>query len=244
MRYFLFFSIFLLLFFKLDAKNKKTEQNETQVNKVEMLDSQYLKLYNSIQEINSKLKFENETFWEKYTSSFATLIVGILALLANIGIHISLKKSNERVHKTQIDNSFEIAMKQIRHSQNLAIMEYNGELMAKNRQEWSNTFRIQISEFATNSSMYYLEVKNKDELKKKIIFEKIQLNINLLKLLLNPEYELHKEVLIKITSVSSYLTNDTMKPEIHSNNTLALIEASRKLLYKEWGKIQELAKSI
>lgn len=121
--------------------------------------------------------------------------------------------------------------------------QINSTLKTKNRQDWVTETRNVISELLTQAKNFYIEKKenkNLDKLNKinkKIIKSKIKLF-----LLLNSKDCNHKKLKCEVIKLLNFFPMDskTFDDKEFKNQIKYLIQISSDLLYKEWGKIQNI----
>lgn len=128
-------------------------------------------------------------------------------------------------------------------------------LNTNNRQAWVNETRNAITDLMTQARLLNIEFQERQPNidRKKMLHEKLTQNRTKLLLLLKPEKETHKVLIDSlrtfINTLDEHLLNsnasvqginipfDNMK---FTNQSDAVIENGRKLLYDEWGKIQSI----
>ncbi|UEG50776.1 hypothetical protein LK994_04720 [Ferruginibacter lapsinanis] len=161
---------------------------------------------------------------EKNGPWLIALVVGLLTILANVIINRKQQIAQLRV-----------------------------TLKSKNRQEWINELRNCITEFTTQCKMINIEFQDKQSVegKKKPMHEKITFNRTKLVLLLNPNKNEHKPLLIAIGELlkilDAHLLNSKQKIDNFDNldfmeRTNKVIELGTELSYYEWQRMQKLEK--
>lgn len=128
-------------------------------------------------------------------------------------------------------------------------------LNTNNRQAWVNETRNNLTDLMTQARLLNIEFQESQPNieRKKMLHERLTQSRTKLLLLLKPEKETHKDLIDTlrtfINTLDEHLLNsnanaqgivisfDNMK---FMNQSDAVIESGRKLLYDEWGKIQSI----
>ena len=189
-----------------------------------------------------KEKEQNDKPWQ------IALLVGILTFIATVFASLL----NRRITLKSLVANKDIAIKQIENSQLVTLHQFNSTLKTKNRQEWVNELRNTMSEFMANCTKINVEFQdpsNDSRERIKDIHEKITLNRTKLRLLLDPEKDLHNKLLSSMSDFVNIIDEHVLNYRGNINHyknfdfqktSDTMIENARVLLYSEWQKIQKL----
>ena len=188
---------------------------------------------------------DNETTKTWYESSALPAIAALVITLIGILVNIYIAKKNWK-------NTLDLADKQYRDNGNLASRQFNSKLFTENRQEWIDKVRDCISELITYCNLLNIAFQENDSRRKESIHEKVTLHRNQLRLFLTLEIAEHKKVLDDLSELMNlldrHLLNSQRPGEEFDNIEIMrlsdkVIESGRRMLYAEWGKIQEAQKN-
>lgn len=129
-----------------------------------------------------------------YMPSIAALIIGFLSAFINIWIADGIKKSNEKTIGLQMTNA-----------KNLALSEFKATLGTKNRQDWIDELRHNLSEFISESAMINVELSadKPDNEKIKPYFQKMNYNKAKIAMLINKDKPEQKKVIDSVSELVS-----------------------------------------
>lgn len=162
----------------------------------------------------------------------AALIIGILSALINVWVADRLKKSNEKNIDRQLNNA-----------KDLALAEFGATLGTKNRQDWIDDLRHNLSEFISHSAMINVELSS-DEPKRENVkahFQKMNYNKAKIAMMINVEKPEQKDVLDQVYSMISicFKPKDDYDAAQFKDTEEGLLTASRKLFGIHWKKIKD-----
>ncbi len=166
----------------------------------------------------------------------AALIIGGLSALINLWVADRLKKSNEKNIDRQLNNAKDIAL-----------AEFGATLGTKNRQDWIDDLRHNLSEFISHSAMINVElssdVPNNETVKGH--FQKMNYNKAKIAMMINPEKEEQKDVLDQVYEMISicFKPKDDYDAKQFKDIEDNLLTASRKLFGIHWKKIKDSFKT-
>lgn len=132
--------------------------------------------------------------WEKMMPWIAALIVGLMTVGANLLIGYYSRKSNKNILIEQLTHNKELALEQIKNSQNNAQKDFDKTVLSGNRQILLNSFRDIMSLILTKISITFLkqQIDTPD-------YEELKLLITKAELFLNPVDD--KEILQSLNSL-------------------------------------------
>jgi len=169
-----------------------------------------------------------ENYWIKSIPWIIALIIGILTVVVNIYLSKKLRESAERNLNLQLNNAKEITIAQLK-----------GTVATKNRQEWINELRHNITEVLTHSLFLIANDDTPDtnsEKLTKIIFAKFKIE-----LLINDQKPDQVELMDKIQNLVEEIGAQKKMDEIKIINFRQdIINASRKVFGTHWQKIKNL----
>jgi hypothetical protein len=181
---------------------------------------------------NPSNESNNLSFFEKYFPAIVALLIGVISALINLWVSHTLKKSNEKNLQRQIDNAKETT-----------ITQFKATIAAKNRQDWINEVRQELSELIANGSLMRIELKVTRDIKE---MNKYQFNMHYslskIETLLNPEKPEQKLILADAELFVSNCTECFKKENTEEYLLLKqrLYENGRKLFGIHWTKIKNL----
>jgi hypothetical protein len=171
------------------------------------------------------------SFIEKYAPAIAALFIGILSAVVNILIAMRLKRSNEK----NLDA-------QIKHNHDMALIGFRSSIASKNRQEWINDLRNQISETIAQAARVAMESEISDK-KTQIKGDHMQNLIfchSKIQLMLNEEKPEQQAVLAAMNAYVNLVIKLKSPSDEYYEARNALIKASRTLFKIHWKKIVTL----
>jgi len=205
---------------ELDSTGNKEQQKEiTEVN-INLPDTVQIK------DISAK----NEDSPSKMPWVIA-LVIGVLSAIINIWIADKMKNSNEKTISLQLTNAKE-----------LALAEFKATLGAKNRQDWIDELRHNLSEFISQSAMINIEfsVDRPDNEKIKPYFQKMNYNKAKIAMLINEEKAEQKRVIDAVNELvnKSFDSQNDFDAAEFKGIEDELVDASRDLFNIHWEKIK------
>ena len=109
------------------------------------------------------------------------------------------------------------------------------DVLSKNRQEWINTLRDSISQYISNFQTAHILAKQDYDISESIK-EILFLNIKI-KLLLNPNEKLSKELIENLDELSNSINNnDFQKKGVIPN----ILNSTQKVLKQEWERVKNI----
>lgn len=175
--------------------------------------------------INLTSPSNNEIQLKDWFPAFITLLVGVGTIIVNN--HISKKLRNSA--SENID-------KQLKESKDLKLIDIKASINIKNRQEWMNQYRDNLSEYMAIVTTGFFESTGEEGDGKKLFFLVYKLD-----LLLHPDRLDEKEAIELYKSLAANLVlyhfNKENKVEFLKSLQLdlaKLIEVSRKILDRNW----------
>lgn len=182
------------------------------------------------EEITIKNASKSETnFFEKSAPWIVALIIGLGSALVNYFISKQLMYSNERNIKSQLESNKENVL-----------IQFKTTLGTKNRQDWIDEVRHNLSEFLSNSIMFKFHKTDKSEAIIKY-FEQVTYNLFKLRLLLNEKDELQNKLLDCINKYyeAAHIEDSKLYGKEQGQRD-TLIECAKQLFNIHWEKIKKL----
>ena len=170
-----------------------------------------------------------DDFWINSIPWLIALFIGISTVLVNLYLSKKSRQSVEENLKLQLENNKEITLAQLK-----------GTIATKNRQDWINEVRYNVSEILTHSLFVitnYPIGDDKGEKLEKIIFakSKIELLINDKK---PDQEELANKIELLVNEIGLNLKEIDEERIISKRNDI--IDISRKIFKTHWQKIKNL----
>lgn len=135
--------------------------------------------------------------------------------------------------------SLRVAKKQIEASKAVADLQVRSNVLSKNRQEWINTLRIEISGFIATATMVLpLLIAQKDSLEMHKLLFQLQLHLAKTKLLINPKEEDHILLVEKMEDTTKHVFSFKGQP---SDITDELVVVAQKVLKREWERVKSFS---
>jgi len=161
----------------------------------------------------------------------AALIIGVLSAGVNFWIGHKLRQSNERNLQRQIESS-----------NNIAMTQFKTTIATKNRQEWINELRHEISELLTAFGKASITDNSSTREEFTRYSEKILYSKAKIELLTNSQKPEQKELQDKIEDLfEAFVEKDgKFKPGELANLRSKIILSANKLLDLHWKKIKNL----
>ena len=197
--------------------------------------STFISLPNEVKIILPNELTKTKTDWTKeYLPAILTFLAGMLTVIANAYISKKLREATRENMESQL-----------KESQRLKEIEIRNSINIKNRQEWMNQFRDNLSEFGTIIALVLTDIKSggtdeklREEIK--ILFvSKFKLN-----LLLQPDREDEKKLLSSLDKIIEYITinidkrNGNYVDEV-AKTMIHVTTLSRKILERNWQKLNK-----
>ncbi len=186
----------------------------------------------------------NNQLLEKYMPWIVALLIGVLSVLGNIILSNQNRKANDRNLKSQIESSERNLQKQMDTAKETTLIQFKATIATKNRQEWINELRQNLSEYMAMLHMITPESDKISDLltKRADHIQRLLLTKTKLELLLNKDRAEQKELLDQLENVLSIIN---FPPKENFNIAFSaartrLIDAARKLFEIHWKKIKDL----
>jgi len=133
---------------------------------------------------------------------------------------------------------FLITRKQLKSTQKLALENIRIEVLSKNRQDWINTLRDELSNYIgkLNEYRYLNKLDDIEELtiKDVLIIKEVTTIVTKIELLLNPTEKTHQDLIKLIKNMNKNIQTEN---EILSREKF--IEYSQKILKEEWERVKK-----
>lgn len=175
-----------------------------------------------------------QPFWEKNMPWVVALMIGILSALANVIIANRLRSSNEKN-----------LQKQLQSNKDTSLTQFKATVATKNRQEWINEVRHDLSELLANSALATAEFQSKAA-SKEVIYkytERILYCRAKIQMLLNDQKVEQKQVLdaVKLFVDENHIATKDNPNSVKINEAKKqILKSSRELFSIHWKKIKNL----
>jgi hypothetical protein len=188
--------------------------------------------FNSIKIFQKEFKESDKSWIEKNGSWVAAIIVGILTVFINLIINYYLRKSTINITQMQIENSKNIALKQIHSS---TIISF--------RQKWIENLRECISEYVSLSQFIYLRVYKRKETGSDVVdlFKQLVFIHEKVTLFLNSKEKKHQEITESMKRIRRYLYSEDINEDEREKvrtETTNLTNLTKEVLKDEWTRVK------
>lgn len=176
-------------------------------------------------------KSETTLGLDKNMPWIAAILIGIITAFVNFWVAHRLRQSNERNLQRQIENAKETTL-----------IQFNATLATKNRQDWINELRQNISEFLTYAMCLTPSFVSNNQDERRKYLEKLAFTKSKIELLTNEDKPEQKELLDTLGDILDILSKgkEDFKKEDMQAARSKTISAARKLFKIHWGKIKIL----
>jgi hypothetical protein len=170
-----------------------------------------------------------DDFWIKSIPWLIALFIGISTVLVNLYLSKKSRQSVEENLKLQLANNKEITLAQLK-----------GTIATKNRQDWINEVRYNVTEILTHSLFVITNYPNGDDKGEKL--EKIIFAKSKIELLINDKKPDQEELANKIELLVNEigLNQEEFDEERIISKRNDIIDISRKIFKTHWQKIKNL----
>ncbi|HET6992384.1 MAG TPA: hypothetical protein VFJ43_13710 [Bacteroidia bacterium] len=201
----------------------------------------HLSLPDTLQVNNVPDKEVKTNFTEKNMPWIAAIIIGLLSAGINFLVAYRLRKSNDINIQRQIDSGKEATQKQIETAKETTLLQFKSTIAAKNRQDWINEVRNQLSELIAQGSRLLLEIKDGGILNDHAQnFAYCEAKILMLLNSEEPEQKILMDNVVEFRKTVVEQEKDSIDTAKFINDKDAITESARKLFKKHWRKIRNL----
>jgi vacuolar-type H+-ATPase subunit H len=231
--------------------------------KITLAPNIHLSLPDTLQVNNTPVKEVKTDPFEKNMPWIAAIIIGLISAGINFLVANRLKKSNEaniqrqiasaeEASKKQIENAKETTLlqiasakeasqKQIENAKETTLLQFKSTIAAKNRQDWLNEVRNQLSELIGQGSRLLLEMEDGGILNAHAQnFAYCEAKILMLLNSRDPEQKILMDNVVEFRKTVVDQEKGKIDTDKFVKDKYAITESARVLFDKHWKKIRNL----
>lgn len=135
--------------------------------------------------------------------------------------------------------SLRVAKRQTEAALSVADLNARSTVLSKNRQEWINTLRNELSLYISKVNMVLPKFfGNRESPEFSALLSDIALHQFKIKLLINPNEDDHKLLVEKVSEIAQYVfSSQGMPTELNDE----LVSLSQKILKREWERVKTIS---
>lgn len=228
----LFISLFFCFFFVQSQSNQDSLKHFYSV-QYELMHKAIVRQDSLLNELNTTIKKDSKSWIELNGPWVGAIIIGLLTILANFIINYYLRKVSRDTVVAQIENSKDLAIRQIKSN-----------TITSSRQKWIENLRDTVAEYISLCSIVFLIIHmNKENRNDKLddYFQKISFLNEKIELYLNPKEEKHNNVIQHVRTLRGLLYDKSTTKEDRDQfmPTIEQLGSITKLVLKEeWDRVK------